>query len=213
MEHIIAQEVTATFSTPFFKTTKCNGKHEHVVLKVWLIQGRPLRYLQQGLMLGGKGSLWKKLFWDFSRLLFCFRNLLSQGFWTFLVDGCCADRATDQVPGNLKLVVLNFCLSRKWVTASGENMREERRMWGAGEMADWKRSRGACKPNFLLKETKNIWWRSSNLLITFSRWWRRQDSPKLSSECINIIIKYFVKYLTLWKLKLKKKNWKKYAWF
>ena len=34
MEHIIAQEVTATFSTPFFKTTKCNGKHEHVVLKV-----------------------------------------------------------------------------------------------------------------------------------------------------------------------------------
>merc|ERR1711971_1455167 len=34
-------------------------------------EGTTLRYLQQGLMLGG--------------------------FWTFLVDGCCADRATDQV--------------------------------------------------------------------------------------------------------------------
>jgi len=40
---------------------------EHIIAQ----EGRALRYLQQGLMLGG--------------------------FWTFLVDGCCADRATDQV--------------------------------------------------------------------------------------------------------------------
>ena len=47
----------------------------------------------------------KNYFGIFFRLLFCFRNILSQGFWTFLVDGCCADRATDQVTRNLKLVV------------------------------------------------------------------------------------------------------------
>ena len=34
MEHIIAQEVTTTFSTPFSRSTKCNEKHEHKVLKV-----------------------------------------------------------------------------------------------------------------------------------------------------------------------------------
>jgi len=40
---------------------------EHIIAQ----EGRALRFLQQGLMLGG--------------------------FWTFLVDGCCADRPTDKV--------------------------------------------------------------------------------------------------------------------
>jgi len=43
---------------------------EHIIAQ----EGRPLRYVQQALMFGG--------------------------FWTFLVDGCCCDRATDKVMEN-----------------------------------------------------------------------------------------------------------------
>ena len=105
MEHIIAQEVTTAFCSPFSRSTKCNEKHEHVVLKVWLNQGRPLRYLQQGLMLGGKGSLWKKLFWDFSRLLFCFRKLTFSRLLDFPGRWLLCWSGDWPGPSNLKLVV------------------------------------------------------------------------------------------------------------
>ena len=124
---------------------------------------------------------WDKcIIWGTTPLWSCFSLYFNcfQGFWTFLVDGCCADRPTDKVlllKSYLFWKSPSICCLRR----SRENREVKRKKEKRGGRCEVEKEEKCiyCKHNFY-----------QNLQSCFAiprtnwRWWRKQGFRKLISE-------------------------------